>query len=191
VAVARTPTTVAQFAGFVAATGYRTRAERDLGGSAVFTPPRGPVDLRDPAGWWTWVPGTSWQHPLGPGTVPDDEHPVTHVVVEDALAYSAWAGLRLPSEREWEHAARGGLAGADYAWGDDARPGGDVPAVVWRGQFPWRPDGVAGTRPVGTYPPNGHGLYDVGAAPVVALLRAVRCDRCDRGRRQGRQLPVQ
>jgi formylglycine-generating enzyme required for sulfatase activity len=161
VAIARTPTTVGEFAAFVAATGYRTRAERDLGGSAVFTPPRGPVDLRDPTRWWSWIEGASWQHPDGPGSDANATHPVTHVVLEDALAYCAWAGLRLPTEREWEHAARGGLVGADYSWGDDPRPGGDVPAVVWRGQFPWRPDGVAGTKPVGTYNPNGYGLYDV------------------------------
>lgn len=161
VAIARTPTTVAQFAAFVAATGYRTRAERDLGGSAVFTPPRGPVDLRDPTRWWTWLAGTSWQHPRGPGSTAAGDHPVTHVVVDDALAYCAWAGLRLPSEAEWEHAARGGLPGADFAWGDDPRPGGEVPAVIWRGQFPWRPQRAAGTRPVGSHPPNGYGLYDV------------------------------
>jgi formylglycine-generating enzyme len=160
--LAREPTTVAQFAEFVDATGYVTRAEGDLGGSAVFTPPSGPVDLRDPTRWWTWVPGTSWQAPEGPGSDVTDraDHPVTHVVLADALAYCAWAGLRLPDEREWEHAARGGRRGAAYAWGDEARPGGDVPAVVWRGEFPWRPDGAAGTRPVATFEANGYGLYD-------------------------------
>lgn len=156
--LARTPTTVAQFAAFVAATGHRTRAERDLGGSAVFTPPRHPVDLRDHRQWWSWVDGASWQAPDGPGSTAEHEHPVTHVVLEDALAYCEWAGLRLPDEKEWEHAARGGLHAANYAWGDER---GDVPAVVFRGQFPWRSDGPAGTAPVGTHPPNGFGLLDV------------------------------
>lgn len=157
--LSRTATTVAQFSAFVADTGYRTRAERDLGGSAVFTPPRRPVGLRDPRQWWSWVEGASWRCPTGPGSAAVDDHPVTHVVLEDALAYCAWAGLRLPDEREWEHAARGGSTG-DFAWGDQARPGGEVPAVVWRGEFPWRPDGVAGTAPVGTHPANGYGLLD-------------------------------
>ena len=160
VALARTPTTVGQFAAFVDATGYRTRAERDLGGSAVFTPPRRPVDLREPRQWWTWVDGASWRQPQGPGSSAEPDHPVVHVVLDDALAYCAWAGLRLPDEREWEHAARGGTTGA-FAWGDDERPGGEVPAVVWRGQFPWRSDGPAGAQPVGTHPPNAAGLLDV------------------------------
>ena len=156
--LARTPTTVAQFAAFVRETGYRTRAERDLGGSAVFTPSRHPVDLRDARQWWSWVEGASWQAPAGPGSAAVDTHPVTHVVLEDALAYCAWAGLRLPDEKEWEHAARGGLDGAAYAWGDER---GEVPAVVFRGQFPWRPERPAGTAPVGSHPPNGYGLLDV------------------------------
>lgn len=160
--LARTPTTVAQFAAFVDATGYATRAERDLGGSAVFTPPRHPVDLRDPRQWWSWVEGASWRTPTGPGSTAEPDHPVTHVVLEDALAYCAWAGLRLPVEREWEHAARGGLAGAAYAWGDDrVDDTGEVPAVVFRGAFPWRSEGRAGTARVGSHPPNGFGLLDV------------------------------
>lgn len=157
-AVARTPCTVGEFATFVRDTGYLTRAERDLDGSAVFTPPKHPVDLRDPNQWWSWVDGASWQAPTGPGSVALDDHPVTHVVLEDALAYSAWAGLRLPTEAEWEHAARGGLAGAAYAWGDER---GDIPAVVFRGEFPWLSAGPATTAPVGTHPPNGYGLLDV------------------------------
>ena len=156
--LARTPTTVGQFAAFVDATGYRTRAERDLGGSAVFTPPRHPVDLRDPRQWWSWVEGASWRAPSGPGSTAQPDHPVTHVVVEDALEFCAWAGLRLPDEKEWEHAVRGGLVGAAYAWGNER---GDVPAVVFRGEFPWRPTAPAGTAPVGTHPPNGYGLLDV------------------------------
>lgn len=156
--LARTPCTVAEFATFVEDTGYLTRAERDLGGSAVFTPPRHPVDLRDPHQWWSWVEGASWQAPSGPGSVAVPEHPVVHVVLEDALAYCAWASLRLPSEKEWEHAARGGLRGAAYAWGDER---GEIPAVVFRGEFPWKPVGVASTAPVGTHPPNGFGLLDM------------------------------
>lgn len=161
--LARTPTTVAQFAAFVASTGYVTRAESDLGGSAVFTPPRHRVDLRDPRQWWSWIEGASWWRPEGPGSDVDDraDHPVTHVVLDDALAYCAWVQLRLPDEREWEHASRGGLTRTDYAWGDEPRPDGDVPAVVWRGAFPWRAEGAAGTRPVGTFPANGFGLLDV------------------------------
>jgi sulfatase modifying factor 1 len=154
----RTPTTVGQFAAFVEATGYRTAAERTLGGSAVFTPPRHPVDLRDPRQWWSWVAGACWSAPAGPGSTAAPDHPVTHVVLEDALAYCEWTGLRLPDEEQWEHAARGGLHAATYAWGDDR---GGVPAVVWRGQFPWKPEGSAGTAPVGSHPPNGYGLVDV------------------------------
>lgn len=159
-ALARTPVTVAQFAAFVEATGYRTRAERDLGGSAVFTPPRHPVDLRDPRQWWSWRAGACWRHPEGPGSGTDGrgDHPVVHVVLEDARAYCAWARLRLPGEREWEHAARAGLHGAAYAWGDER---GDVPAVVFRGLFPWRPTAPVGTAAVGTHPPNGFGLLDM------------------------------
>lgn len=156
--LARTPCTVGEFATFVDDTGYLTRAERDLGGSAVFTPPRNAVDLRDPRQWWSWVAGASWQAPCGPGSVAVAQHPVTHVVVEDALAYCSWAGLRLPVEDEWEHAARGGLDGVAYAWGDER---GDVPAVVFRGDFPWRSTSPAATAPVGTHPPNGYGLLDV------------------------------
>lgn len=156
--LARTPTTVGEFATFVDDTGYLTRAERDLGGSAVFTPPRHPVDLRDPRQWWSWVDGASWQAPTGPGSAAQPDHPVTHVVLEDALAYCAWSGCVLPEEKQWEHAARGGLTGAAYAWGDER---GDVPATVFRGQFPWRSAGPVGTSPVGTHPPNGYGLLDV------------------------------
>lgn len=153
--LARTPTTVEQFAAFVDATGYLTRAESDLAGSAVFTPPSGPVDLRDPRAWWTWVDGASWHAPEGPGStvLGREEHPVVHVVLEDALAFAAWAGLRLPGETEWEHAALGGQPAAE-----DAAP---ADAVVWRGEFPWRSDGPAGTRAVSGRLPNGYGLLDV------------------------------
>lgn len=176
--LARRPVTVAEFRAFVEATGHVTVAERRpdpaaypgvdpallVPGSSVFTPPSGPVDLRDPRNWWSWVPGACWRRPEGPGSDVDGraDHPVVHVAVADALAYCRWARLRLPTEPEWEHACRGGLDGAPFAWGDQEAPDGVVPANVWRGAFPWRHDGAtAGTTPVGRYPPNGFGLVDV------------------------------
>jgi sulfatase modifying factor 1 len=147
--LARTPVTVDEFAAFVDDTRHVTVAER-LTGSAVFRPPSGPVDLRDPRGWWSDVEGR-------------DDHPVVHVALEDALAYCAWAGLRLPTEAEWEHGARGGLHAARYAWGDEETVDAGVAANVWRGAFPWRSEkpGGAGTEPVGRYPANRFGLLDV------------------------------
>lgn len=176
-AIERHPVTNAQFAEFVAATGYVTVAERELDpaefpgadpadlvpGSLVFTPTAGPVDLRDWRQWWRWVPGALWRHPFGPDSSIDDrlDHPVVHVSFEDASAYAAWAGRRLPTEAEWEYAARGGLAGAEYAWGDEREPGGRVMANTWQGAFPFRNEGWGGTSPVGSYPPNGFGLVDM------------------------------
>lgn len=175
-----TPVTNRQFAAFVAATGYRTLAERvpeavDYPGadtsmlvpaSAVFTPPPQPVDLRTPAHWWRLVPGADWRHPAGPASDIEGlkEHPVVHVACADAEAYAAWAGRRLPTEAEWECAARGGLDGAEYAWGDAPAPDGRRLANYWRGQFPCErhdDDGFARTSPVGLYPPNGFGLVDM------------------------------
>jgi formylglycine-generating enzyme required for sulfatase activity len=168
------PVTVADFRRFVKATGYVTVAERPLDeadypdadpealvpGALVFQPTRGPVDLRDVRNWWSYVPGATWERPEGPtsDTYTRGRHPVTQVAYEDAEAYATWAGKALPTEAEWEYAARGGLDGAVYAWGDDFDPG---MANTWQGEFPWQREGAPGTSATGTYPPNGHGLYDV------------------------------
>lgn len=174
------PVTNRQYADFVAATDYRTVAERPLDpadfpgappenlvpGSLVFTMTPGPVDLRHLSQWWTWTPGACWRHPEGPGSTVDGrlDHPVVHIAFEDAEAYAYWAGQELPTEAEWEFAARGGLEGKGFVWGDEAVPGGRYLANFWQGEFPWRntaADGFAGTSPVGSFPPNGYGLYDM------------------------------
>jgi sulfatase modifying factor 1 len=174
------PVTNAQFSRFVEATGHVTSAERarawsaaplaasspaDLAGSAVFTRPEGPVDL-DEGGWWTFVPGASWRAPEGPGSDIGHrlDHPVVHVSLDDASAYAGWCGKRLPTEAEWEFAARGGLDRQEFAWGDELEPGGLPQANTWpNGRFPtW--DGAGrppGTTPVGSYPANGYGLLDM------------------------------
>jgi formylglycine-generating enzyme required for sulfatase activity len=167
-----------EYAAFVAATGYVTVAERPLDpadfpgapaenlvpGSMVFTGTPGPVDLRHLSQWWTWTPGASWRHPEGPGSGVHDRarHPVVHVAHEDAAAYCAWAGATLPTEAQWEAAARGGLERATYVWGDEPEGASERLANYWHGDFPWRPaSGYGTTRPVGSFPPNGYGLYDM------------------------------
>src|SRR5437763_11727983 len=174
------PVTNRQFAAFVAATGYRTLAERPpnpadypgalphmlKAGSLVFRKTRGPVDLRDYRNWWEWKPGAYWRHPEGKGSSVAGrlDHPVVQIAFEDAQAYARWAGKALPTEAEWEFAARGGLDGKAFAWGDELAPDGHMLANTWQGEFPWQNlmlDGYAGTSPVGAFPPNGYGLYDM------------------------------
>jgi sulfatase modifying factor 1 len=172
--------TNAQFARFVEATNYVTVAERPLNptdypgappenlvpGALVFMKRQGPVDLKDYTNWWTWTPGTSWKHPLGPrGSVEGfEQNPVVHVAYEDAEAYSRWAGKELPTEAEWERAARGGLDSKKFTWGDEHFPDGKAMANSWQGEFPWQNtllDGFEGIAPVGSFPPNDYGLFDM------------------------------
>lgn len=174
------PVTVAAFRRFVKATGHVTLAERPLDpaqypdadprllhpGSLVFRQTAGPVPLDDYRRWWEYLPGANWRRPEGPGSTLDgrERHPVTHVAHQDALAYARWAGKDLPTEAEWEYAARGGLDGAVFTWGDDFMPKGRRMANTWHGEFPWQtdtPTGRPGTTPVGRYPANGYGLHDM------------------------------
>ena len=168
------------FQKFVDSIGYVTLAERPLdqadypgapaenlvAGSLVFGKTPGPVDLRHLSQWWAWTPGASWRHPEGPGSSVAGrmDHPVVHVAYEDAEAYATWAGKSLATEAEWECAARGGLDGAEFVWGDERMPDGKPPANWWQGEFPWQntlDDGFEGSAPVGSFPPNGFGLYDM------------------------------
>jgi formylglycine-generating enzyme required for sulfatase activity len=135
-------------------------------GSLVFRRTRGPVDLRDIRHWWVWTQGASWRHPEGPGSsiAGRQNHPVVHIAFEDAQAYADWAGKALPTEAEWEFAARGGLDGAEYAWGDEFAPGGRMMANTWWGEFPFRrlrSKGYERTSPIGSFPANGYGLFDM------------------------------
>jgi sulfatase modifying factor 1 len=174
------PVTNAEFSRFVDATGYVTVAEippdpaaypgmlPDMAhaGSAVFRRTPTPVDLSDPTQWWEFCFGADWRHPLGPDSDLDglDDHPVVHVAAADAEAFAKWAGKALPTEAEWEFAARGGLDDADYAWGDELAPGGTMLANYWQGLFPFANqllDGWERTSPVRSFPANGYGLFDM------------------------------
>jgi formylglycine-generating enzyme required for sulfatase activity len=174
------PVTVAEFRRFVKATGYVTWAEVSpdpaeypeataellVPGSLVFRMTSGPVELDDVRNWWAWVPGAQWRHPEGPRSTLHgrERHPVTHVAYRDAAAYAAWAGKELATEAEWERAARGGLEGRVFVWGDDFAPRGRMMANTWQGAFPWQNlelDGFGDTSPVKSFPPNGFGLFDM------------------------------
>ena len=189
-----------EFERFVAATGYVTVAERPLDptdfpgalaellepGALVFRKTTSPVDLRDIRNWWAYVPGASWRQPEGPGSGIGDrrDHPVVHVAFEDAEAYAKWAGKALPTEAEWEFAARGGLDGADYRWGDTFTPGGRIMANTWHGEFPWRnlaPDGFERTVPRRRVPaqrlrPPRHGRQCLGMDHGLVSHRAIPND---------------
>jgi formylglycine-generating enzyme required for sulfatase activity len=174
------PVTNAEFAAFVKATGYVTTAEQPVApqlrphvvlgsgspGSFVFRQTAEPVDVAAAEGWWKWTPGASWRHPEGPGSSIANraEHPVVHVTFEDARAYATWVRKVLPTEAEWEYAARGGLDGAEFAWGSEFTPDGRFMANTWQGEFPWQnlcSDGHDGTSPVTSFPANRYGLYDL------------------------------
>ncbi|RLK58756.1 formylglycine-generating enzyme family protein [Actinokineospora cianjurensis] len=176
----RTTVTNRDFARFACDTGHVTVAERApdpsaypdvdpcslVPASVVFVPPSGPVDTRDNHNWWHYVPGANWRRPAGLGSsirrIPD--HPVVHLAWDDAVAYAAWAGKDIPTEAEWEYAARGGLDRKPYAWGDEFAPGGVHMANTWQGPFPYRntvEDRFEGTAPVGSFPANDYGLHDM------------------------------
>jgi formylglycine-generating enzyme len=176
----RTPVTNRQFKAFVNATGHVTTAqtvpdpkdypgalpEMIYAGSLVFSPPRRVNDLRDSSQWWTFTKGANWRHPYGPkSNIKDlDDHPVVHLSYADVLAYAKWAGKNLPTEAEWEFAARGGRDGEEFAWGNALTPGGKHMANTWQGNFPVQnlhEDGYARTSPVTAFPPNGYGLLDM------------------------------
>jgi formylglycine-generating enzyme len=176
----RTPITNKQFRKFVNETGYVTVAEIKpnaddypgalpqmlKAGSLVFTPLKGPVDLRDWSQWWNFKFGANWRRPYGPRSSISglEDHPVVHIAYRDAAAYAQWAAKDLPTEAEWEFAARGGLDGAEFAWGNDFMPGGKHMANTWQGEFPRQNlavDGYERTSPATAFPPNSYGLYDM------------------------------
>jgi sulfatase modifying factor 1 len=169
-----------QFGGFVMATKYITVAERPLdaeafpgipesrlaAGSLVFQKPKHPVPINDPRQWWSWKAGAYWRHPEGRGSsvAARMDHPVVHIAFEDAEAYANWAGKSLPTEAQWEFAARGGLEGAEFVWGEEFSPGARPMANTWQGIFPSENlllDGFERTSPIGSFPANGYGLYDM------------------------------
>jgi formylglycine-generating enzyme required for sulfatase activity len=169
-----------EFDRFVEATRYVTLAERPADpalypgaqpellapSSVVFVKPKGRVDLRNHYNWWTYVAGADWRHPRGPGSSLNGlwDHPVVHVAFEDAVAYASWVDKELPTEAEWELAARGGLDGAEFVWGDELAPNGKLQANTWQGEFPWQntlEDGYEWTAAVGSFPPNGYGLHEM------------------------------
>lgn len=175
-----TEVTNAQFAAFVAATGYQTIAEQTpkledfpdappenlVAGSVVFAPPEHAVPLNNHYQWWSYVPGANWRHPLGPDSTIEgrDNYPVVQIAYDDALAYAKWAGKRLPTEAEWEFAARGGKSGLVYPWGNELQPEGHWLANIWQGTFPVddsAADGYSGIAPTAKFPDNGYGLYDM------------------------------
>lgn len=200
-----TPVTNREFSAFVEATGYKTFAERApdpadypgmpeemaKAGSLVFIPPKPSVNLVNPTQWWTFCFGAWWREPLGPGSSIEEleDHPVVHIASVDAEAYAAWAGKALPTEAEWEYAARGGADGLEFAWGDSLAPEGRMLANYWQGRFPVENqllDGWERTSPVGAFPANGYGLFDmIGnvwewtadwfAAPLAGQPRTPHC----------------
>jgi len=176
----QTDVTNEKFEAFVKATGYVTIAERTptqaefpgappenlVAGSTVFTPTAGPVPLNDHFQWWRYEKGANWRHPEGPASdlKGREKYPVVQIAYPDAEAYAKWAGKRLPTESEWEFAARGGLAGKLYVWGNELKPAGKWMANIYQGEFPVKDtgdDGFAGIAPVAQFPPNGYGLYDM------------------------------
>jgi formylglycine-generating enzyme len=176
----RMPVTNERFERFVDETGYVTFAEivpraadypgarpdQLFAGSLVFVKPAGPVDRRDLGNWWHWTRAADWRHPFGPDSTIEGraDHPVVHITFRDAEAFAHWENKSLPTEAEWEFGARGGLDGAAYAWGNEFRPGNRHMANTWQGEFPWQSvprDGYEGTSPVGSFPSNGYGLYDM------------------------------